>query len=378
MNAILWKRSAAYDKIKRDGFAAHSMEININGYHKTEEGMVVDDFTFEAFTVIGVEPCFESSSVHFSFDLNRDSLSLMLEDYKKAFSLVNSEAAPASVDNRNTTEGGDEQLNITELLAEFSLTEADIDFEIGEMTEDEVRAKFSAIAEAKNPPADPEQPEQPAENFSLTAVQIEEQIFNAINEITMIDPYWRDECSQYWYQDRDDTACEVYLYDRKNHYVVGVPYSIAGDKVVMDFGAAKRKRIQYVDFIDGASDPMNTMFSAVQKEMEGHFDALNQKITDLEKFKADTEAAQAENEAQAVFAMFTDLTGNAAFDEIVANHSGMSRDAIETACYAIRGRSVTPAKFSMNDKPNRVPVEPEAPVSDDEPYGGLFKKHLDK
>ena len=375
VNAILWKRSAAYSKIKRDGFAAHSMEININKYHKTDEGVVVDDFSFEAFTVIGVEPCFESSSVHFS--LTHDYLSDMLEDYKKAFSLISPEAqAPA--DDRIPVKGGDTQLDIEQLLAEFSLTASDVDFETDGMTEDEMRAKFAAIAEAKNQPADEPENSEPApeETFSLTAAQIEEQVNNAIQDVRWVDPYWHEETTRYWYQDRDDAACEVYMYDRENRYTVGVPYTVNGDKVVLDFAAAKRKKIQWVDFDEGANDPSYMLFDAAQKNVEAHFDALNQKISELEKFKADTEAAKAEEEIQAVFAMFPDLAGNAAFDAIVAEHGGMNRAAVEKECYAIRGMNATPAKFTLNDKPNRVPVEHPVEPDSDEPYNGLFKKYL--
>ena len=377
VNAILWKRSAAYEKIKRDGFAAHSMEINIHAYHKTDDGIVVDDFSFEAFTVIGVEPCFESSSVHFSLEADHGSnLNAMLEDYKKAFSLVNPEEVPTSVDNINPAKGGNEQLDIAKLLAEFSLTEEDINFEIGEMSEDEVRAKFTEIAAAKEQPAPADDP-KPEQSFSLTASEVEAQIMNAMSAVMMYDEYWREQTCRYWYQDRDDEACEVYMYDRQNKYVVGVPYSLSGDNVVLNFEAAKRKKIQYVDFEEGAADTVYPFFSAMQENVETHVAALNQKIADLEKFKADTEAARAEDEAQSVFSMFPDLTGNAEFEALVASHSGMDRDALEKECYAIRGKTIVPAKFSLNDKqPNRVPVEPEHNNKKDEPYGGVFKKYL--
>ena len=388
VHAILWKRSAAYEKIKRDGFAAHSMEINIDAYHRTDDGVVVDDFTFEAFTVIGVEPCFESSGVFFSLD--KDHLSEMLEDYKRAFSLVNSEVTPTPVDNTTiTAKGGDTQLDINELLAEFSLTEADIDFEIGDMAEDEVRAKFAAIAEAKsqsdNEPEsgepDGSEPEggepEGGENFSLTATEIEAQIFNALCGVQMLDPYWHEMTERYWYHDRDDEAHEIYAYDRQNRYVVGIPYSMSGDKIILDFEAAKHKKIQYVDFMDGAEEQVYLLFDAAQKNVETHVDALNQKIAELEQFKASTEAERAEAEAQAVFAMFQDLAGNEAFEAIIADHSGMDRSAIEKECYAIRGMSVTPAKFSVNnDKPNRVAVSKDKSEDDNEPYNGLFKKYL--
>lgn len=374
VSAILWKRSAAYEKIKRDGFAAHSMEIDISAYHKTDAGIVVDDFQFEAFTVIGVEPCFESSCVHFSIDEWHDPLSAMLADYKQAFSSV--DTVPA-VNDITPVKGGTTQLDLTKLLAEFGLEENDVNFEIGEMTEEDVRAKFAAIKETKNADATPEQEEIPEQTFSLPASEIEAQISNTLATMKMIDDYWHEETIRYWYQDRDDAAGEIYLYDRQNKYVVGVKYTLSGDKVVIDFDSAKHKRVQYVDFEEGAPEYTPMMFGDFQKEVEAHVDALKQQIAELSKFKADKEHEEAEAAAQKVFSAFSDLVGNADYDALINNHDGMVCDAIEKECYAIRGKSMqAPVKFSMNDGPNRIPVMPEDKGGNsDEPYNGLFKQY---
>lgn len=379
VNAILWKRSAAYEKIKRDGFAAHSMEIDIDAYHKTDAGVVVDDFQFEAFTVIGVEPCFESSCVHFSIDGWHDALSAMLADYKQAFSCV--DTVPA-VNDITPAKGGTTQLDLTNLLAEFNLEESDIDFEICEMTEEDIRAKFAAISASKQESAEPEQEEPASEpiqeqTFSLPASEIEAQIANTLATMKFIDEYWHEETVRYWYQDRDDTAGEIYLYDRMNKYVVGVKYTLAGDKVVMDFDSAKHKRVQYVDFDEGTAEYAPPMFGDFQKEVEAHVEALKQQIADLAKFKADKEHEEAEAAVQKVFSAFSDLAGNTEFDALINNHEGMDCEAIEKECYAIRGKTMqVPAKFSMNEGPNRIPVMPEdIGGNSDEPYNGLFKQY---
>ena len=74
--ALIWKRQEAYEKIKRDGVTSQSMEILVKD-GDTEDGVYhIRDFEFTAFTLIGVEPCFEGAS------LTMESFS---QDEKEAF-----------------------------------------------------------------------------------------------------------------------------------------------------------------------------------------------------------------------------------------------------------------------------------------------------
>ena len=60
---LLWKRQEAYRKIKNDGITAHSMEIKVKSGKSVDGVYHVADFEFNAFALIGVTPCFESSAL---------------------------------------------------------------------------------------------------------------------------------------------------------------------------------------------------------------------------------------------------------------------------------------------------------------------------
>ena len=63
VEALLWKRQEAYRKIKKDGVTAHSMEITVKDGELVDGVYHIYDFEFTAFALIGVTPCFESSSI---------------------------------------------------------------------------------------------------------------------------------------------------------------------------------------------------------------------------------------------------------------------------------------------------------------------------
>ena len=88
--ALLWKRQEAYRKIKKDGIVAHSMEITVKDGETINGVYHIKDFEFTAFALIGVEPCFESSSLEmFSKRDFKAQLSEMMLELKESFNLVN-------------------------------------------------------------------------------------------------------------------------------------------------------------------------------------------------------------------------------------------------------------------------------------------------
>ena len=63
-DVLLWKRQEAYAKIKDDGITSESMEIDIKKSHREGKLLIVEDFEFQAFCLLGdVKPCFESASL---------------------------------------------------------------------------------------------------------------------------------------------------------------------------------------------------------------------------------------------------------------------------------------------------------------------------
>ena len=142
IDGILWKRSNAYAKLKKDGISGQSMEITVNDGASVDGVYQIYDFDFTAFCILGedVEPCFESANVEvFSLEQYKARFEQMMEEFKNEYSST----------SEFSSKGGEGKVNLTEMMAKYGLTETDIDFEIDGMTEEEIEAKFSEIQQAK-------------------------------------------------------------------------------------------------------------------------------------------------------------------------------------------------------------------------------------
>ena len=98
---------------------------------------------------------------------------------------------------------------------------------------------------------------------------------------------------------------------------------------------------------------------------------MNTELSELRQFKQDKLKDERAADEDAVFAMFPDLSGVEAFENLRKSCAEMSIDEIEDKCFAIRGRNTSVQNFSaQKPKAPRLPVEKSGAA--DEPYGGLF------
>ena len=142
VDGILWKRSNAYSKLKRDGISGQSMEITVNSGKSVDGVYQIYDFYFTAFCVLGedVEPCFESANVEvFSLEQYKARFEQMMDEFKKEY----------STSSIFSSKGGEGNVNLTEMMAKYGLTETDIDFDTEGMSEEELEAKFAELKQAK-------------------------------------------------------------------------------------------------------------------------------------------------------------------------------------------------------------------------------------
>lgn len=177
-DALLWKRQEAYDKIKRDGIVSQSMELHVKDGERRDDGIYyIKDFEFTAFTLIGVEPCFEGASLTVdsdnyaaagrdgAFELFSRNMAEMMADLKETFSMIGSSAGTSGGDDNiptqtTTEEGGDRVLeDKMKLLEEFGKKDEDLDFSIEDMTLDELREKLAAFEDDEPDPDDPADPD---------------------------------------------------------------------------------------------------------------------------------------------------------------------------------------------------------------------------
>ena len=145
VDALLWKRQEAYKKIKEDGITKESMEITVIEGAMNDGVYVIDRFEFTAFCLLGsAKPCFESASLEmFSQDDFKQQLAEMMRDFKESFSLISSQKRDVDDKVKISMEGGREILKRKmNLLAKYGLTVEQLDFDIKDMSYDELKAKL--------------------------------------------------------------------------------------------------------------------------------------------------------------------------------------------------------------------------------------------
>lgn len=394
-NVLLWKRQEAYDYISEHGIVGESMEINILSSHKRSDGfMVYDSIEFTAFCLLGegIEPCFENASVAlFNKDDMQKQLSRMMEDFKTEFITVNSASAGGTYTNANPTKGGNEDMNLNELIEKYGLSAEDVNFSTDVMSTEELEARFAQMKAEKDagnaePTGEPEN-----KQFSQTACATMDSIDEALAGITYVHTYYDGESytfRKYYVIDFDMDTSEAFIYDGEDCRVYGFAFTMNGDKAVIDFESKKRKKSVYVDYDEGTDDTVNPVFTMTREiftACENTCAKLKAETEALRTFKLDTEKAAAEAkhkaEADTVFAKFEVLHENEEFEALKSNYGEMSADEIENKCYAIMGKLAASAKFSLAPDAS-ASVRMGAGAYDGmldkqkahsgEPYGGAF------
>lgn len=396
VDAILWKRSPAYDKIKRDGIVSQSMEITVTDGYMQGDLYMINKFTFTAFCLLGddVEPCFESASLQL-FDRGhcRQQFALMMEELKQNIKTVNPSVQDDTHIKNFTMEGGERELDEkNKLAAEYGLDIKNLDFSVEGLSLDELREKFEKMKPGKMN-ADQGDP-QAEQDFSLEGT-FRSELFNSLHS-EMIETPWGMDC-RYYFWDYDKEQSKVYATDSCDWNIYGFGYSMDGDHVVIDFASKKRMKLSLQPFDEGsAGSPYQEVFNAIiektaaakEAELQAKFSAekdaldakyqaatgtieqLNTELNELRQYKQRKLEDERDAAEDAVFSMFPDLTGIEAFEKLRGNCADMSIEDIEDKCFAIRGRNASKQTFSaQKPKPTRLPVEKGA---SDEPYGGLF------
>ena len=441
--ALIWKRQEAYEKIKRDGVTAQSMEITIKDGENVDGVYHIRDFEFTALTLIGVEPCFEGASLTmetFSTEEKeafKRELSEMMQDLKETYSTVTAPGDESGDDNipthNITTEGGDRNLDEKmKLLEEFGRKHEDLDFSIDDLTVEELREKLAKFEDEpdndpEDPEADPEDPEVDPEEpdadpdgadddkdddaddseeegddapaaeddgdddtapltqpgriggqaYELTS-NIGSWLRDAVCALGSFTDEWGYECPNYWMLDYDTDAGMVYCEDERDWKIYGFSYTMSGDKPVIDVGSKKRMKREYAEFIGedapAAVPAVYSVLADAMREKSDEIARMDAEIEELKKFKKEIEDAEAESAREAIYANFADLAGNEAFEALKEHAGEYTVEALEEKCYALRGRAMSQAKFSFEQKAPKLVVD-KTHDEDKRPYGGLVERY---
>lgn len=417
VEAILWKRSSAYTKIKRDGIVSQSMEITVKSGRTIDGFYEIEDFIFTAFCLLGddVEPCFESASLEvFSLQQYKNSFEEMMSEFKEHYSMV-SLSRESGNKPENLLKGGNTALdNKLELTSEHEMSANELSGHINTVDDfaaEEVITDFESIENDSsadssendnnsnfNEADSGEKEGEDKSDFSLSGEQFVSQLVEALSSVKYADSCW-GEIPRYIYVDYDHDCSEVFCYDcEENWKLYGFSYSMNGDNVVVNFDSKKRKKFCIVDFEEGSADfeynhafnvykdtivsAKNAELSELQnkfnKDCEQHsrtIEDLQSELTVLREYQKTKQTEERKEAEDELFSRFAELNGVEAFEALRSDCSELSFEEIENKCYEIKGRNTMFNFSATKPKSTRLVIEKKY---EDEPYGGLFLQYPPK
>lgn len=390
---LIWKRQPAYKKIVEDGTVSHSMEIKVKEGHAEDGVFYVDDFEFNAFALIGVTPCFESSALQvFSSTEFKEQLSKMMQELEETFTMVYTSSEDDNTHpHDNSTKGGAEVLEEKiELVAKYGINTDDLDFSIEDFTVEELIEKFEAMKtneesdaiEADNQNED-EHDAGESNEFALSA-NLREEIMRSLST-AIAEEDWGS-YPQYSFVDYDSEKSEVYAWDQTDWLLYGFGYEMNGDSVVIDWESKRRVKYVIADFDEGEQEsPFANVLSLIKEKLRDYaelsnkyqtasenIETLNSELNELKEFKVETENAISKAQHEEILSNFDDLNGVEAFEELRKNCMEYSLDVLEEKCFAIRGRNGAVIKFSIEENKPKIMVDRSLASNKAEPYNGVF------
>lgn len=227
-----------------------------------------------------------------------------------------------------------------------------------------------------------------AQEFTLTIMQLTDEVSSILAE-QKTPSKWDPEymVPRYWMNDIQDN--EVIVMDYSTYRLMGIPYSMNGDNVVLDFENAKRKKVSYADWDEGevlsgitaAFTEMNTKMTELTKEFQSATAVVNEMKPKLEAYQqAEAEAIAAADKAKRdeLFAIMDEKLGANAEYAALKESKEISYADLETKCYALVGRQS--AEFSyVPNKNNKRTVRfgvGGTQNGSDVAYGGLIEHYL--
>lgn len=224
--------------------------------------------------------------------------------------------------------------------------------------------------------------------FTLSANQLRDEIYNALLKV-QVPSRWDSDCMipKYWLTDILDS--EVIVTDSGTYQLMGIPYSMNGDNVVLDYANIKRKKVTYEDWDEGDVMPgLITMFSTLTDKLVELSDSFTKAANEVREIKPKLEAYQKAEEDAVVaaekakrdelFSVMDEKLGADAEYIALKENKEISYSDLETKCYALVGRKS--AEFSyVPNKNNKGTVRfgvGGTQNGSDVAYGGLIEHYL--
>lgn len=424
VDGLIWtKFSDPVDIFTRDSTKNHSVELTDMACGPADKNgnVPVGSFKFDGCCILSttdpsIKPAMTGSCVTANFSV--EDITAQIRDRLYEYQAIQQNYTaqndnPSDEEKGDTTPMNENEKNpaMTEnAVAEGAVENPEIETPAAENTATKTESE-AAPAENAAPEEGAENAttEVPAENtapaeegesaasseFTLTTEQLLNEISGALGAYK-IPSSWDPEnmVPRYWMNDVQGD--EVIVIDCTTYNLMGIPYSMNGDNVVLDVENAKRKKVTFEDWDEGE---VLTGMSAAFTEITNTVAEMNAKISDLtkefteasetiaeikpkleayEKAEADAKAAEMEAKRNALFATFDDKLGADAEYIALKENKEISYSDLETKCYALVGRKS--AEFSyVPNKNNKGTVRfgvGGTQNGSDVAYGGLIEHYL--
>lgn len=400
VDGLLWtKFDDSVDIFTRDTTKGHSVELTdmVMGKITDKQISPVLDFKFDGCCILSttdpsIHPAMSGSCItaNFSVDDITSQIRERLCEYKaiqKCYSLQenisNTEKGDikpmTDIEKNEVIEQDFEQNSAVEPVepvaesSEEEMTENTIENESVEPVVEPVAEVLEPTEEfEENPVTNEDDAQDPSEQenselkpteYTLTMSQLWDEIREIIRTVLVPANWCPDELvERYWINDIQEN--EVIVTDYYDGYhLVGIPYSMNGDNVVLDFDNSKRKKVIYEDWDNGEVlsgttaifETLNEKLVKLAKDFESTSDAAKNFQSQLEAYQqAEAEAVEAAEKAkrdELFAAMDEKLSGNAEYTALKEDKE-LSYSDLEIKCYALIGRQTAEFSYvpSKNDK----------------------------
>lgn len=417
VDGLIWtKFSDPVDIFTRDGTKNHSVELTDMACGPADKNgnVPVGSFKFDGCCILSttdpsIKPAMTGSCVTANFSVEditaqiRDRLyeyQAIQQNYTaqndNPFDEEKGDTTPMNENEKNpamtenaVAEGAVENPEIETPAAENTATETESEAAPAENAAPEEGAENATTEVPAENTAPAEEDESAASSeFTLSANQLRDEIYNALLKV-QVPSRWDPDCMipKYWLTDILDS--EVIVTDSGTYQLMGIPYSMNGDNVVLDYANIKRKKVTYEDWDEGDVMPgLITMFSTLTDKLVELSDSFTKASTEVSEIKPKLEAYQkAEEEAAAaadkakrdeLFSIMDEKLGANAEYVALKENTEIPYVDLETKCYALVGRQS--AEFSyVPNKNNKKTVRfgvGGTQNGSDVAYGGLIEHYL--
>lgn len=424
VDGLIWtKFSDPVDIFTRDGTKNHSVELTDMACGPADKNgnVPVGSFKFDGCCILSttdpsIKPAMTGSCVTANFSV--EDITAQIRDRLYEYQAIQQNYTaqndnPSDEEKGDTTPMNENEKNpaMTEnAVAEGAVENPEIETPSAENTATKTESEAApAENDASEEGAENATTEVPAENtapaeegesaasseFTLTTEQLLNEISGALGAYK-IPSSWDPEnmVPRYWMNDVQGD--EVIVIDCTTYNLMGIPYSMNGDNVVLDVENAKRKKVTFEDWDEGEVLPgmsaafteitntvaeMNAKISDLTKEFTEASETIAEmkpKLEAYEKAEADAKAAEMEAKRNALFATFDEKLGADAEYIALKENKEISYSDLETKCYALVGRKS--AEFSyVPNKNNKGTVRfgvGGTQNGSDVAYGGLIEHYL--